>query len=65
MDATARITGKHSTLKLTIEEPAGATFTATSLAEECRINERDGVLTRLAVSTADRRDTISLEHADG
>ena len=47
--ATARIVGKHSTLTLAIQEPAGATFTATGLAEECRINERDGILTRLAV----------------
>ena len=48
--ATARIAGMRSTLTLTIHEPAGATFTATGLAEECRINERDGILTRLAVS---------------
>ena len=48
--ASARIAGKRSTLTLTIQEPAGATFTATGLAEECRVNEREGVLTRLAVS---------------
>ena len=48
--ATARIVGKRSTLTLAIQEPAGATFTATSLADQCRLNERDGILTRLAVS---------------
>jgi hypothetical protein len=47
---SARIVGKRSTLTLTIEEPMGAAFTAIGLADECRINERDGVLTRLAVS---------------
>jgi hypothetical protein len=47
--ASARIVGKRSTLTLTIQEPAGASFTATGLAEECRANEREGILTRLAV----------------
>jgi hypothetical protein len=47
--ATARIAGKHSTLTLAIREPAGAAFTATGLAEDCLINEREGILTRLAM----------------
>jgi hypothetical protein len=48
--ASARVIGERSILTLSIQEPAGATFTAASLAEECRINERDGILTRLAVA---------------
>jgi hypothetical protein len=48
--ASARVVGKRSILTLSIQEPAGATFTAASLAEECRINERDDILTRLAVA---------------
>jgi len=48
--ATARIAGARSTLVMTIQEPAGAAFMATSLAEACQANERAGVLTRLAVS---------------
>lgn len=48
--STARILGKRSTLELTAQEPAGATFQATRLEEECRANKREGVLTRLTVS---------------
>ena len=38
--------GKH-TLRLAIEEPAGARFAVESLAEACRVNQREGVLKRL------------------
>jgi hypothetical protein len=38
--------GKH-TLRLAIEEPAGARFAVESLAEACRANQREGVLKRL------------------
>ncbi|MCU0503657.1 MAG: heparinase II/III-family protein, partial [Anaerolineae bacterium] len=38
--------GKH-TLRLAIEEPAGARFAVESLAEACRANHREGVLKRL------------------
>ncbi len=48
-DATARIVGKRSTLALTILQPTAARFTATILADDCRANEREGVLARLAV----------------
>ena len=58
--ATARITGKRSTLTLTIQEPAGAIFTATGLAEECRINERDGDPDPFGCAPADRRNAIRL-----
>jgi hypothetical protein len=34
-------------LELRIEEPAGATFQAQRLEEDCRANRRDGVLTRI------------------
>jgi hypothetical protein len=48
--ATCRVVGQHSTLEMTIEAPAGAVFAVTSLGDECRANERDGVLNRLAVA---------------
>jgi len=48
--STARILGKRSTLELTVQEPAGATFQAARLEEECRANQREGVLTCLTVS---------------
>lgn len=38
--------GKH-TLRLAIEAPAGARFAVESLAEACRVNQREGVLKRL------------------
>lgn len=38
-----------SAIALSITEPAGAAFTAQSLEAECRANQREGVLTRLAV----------------
>jgi hypothetical protein len=38
--------GVH-TLRLAIEEPAGARFAVESLAEACRVNHREGVLKRL------------------
>lgn len=47
--AFARITGTHSTATLSIVEPVGAVFKLQSLAEECRANQREGVLTRLTV----------------
>jgi hypothetical protein len=47
--STARIIGRRSTLALTVQAPAGASFQATRLEEECRINKREGVLTRLTV----------------
>jgi hypothetical protein len=46
---TARVIGERSTLVMVIEEPAAAVFTAANLAEECRTNEREGLLTRMAV----------------
>lgn len=47
---TAQIVGARTQLDLTILEPAGARFSTESLAEACRANHRDGVLTRLAVA---------------
>lgn len=47
---TARIRGQRAAATLTVEEPAGATFAVTRLEEECRANEREGILTRLAVA---------------
>jgi hypothetical protein len=48
--STATIRGEAASLMLTILEPAGAAFTAISLAEECQRNHRPGVLTRLSVA---------------
>ena len=45
LEATVRV-GQH-TLRMTIEEPAGARFAVESLAEACRANQREGVLKRL------------------
>jgi hypothetical protein len=47
---TARIIGEHTTLELTIIEPAvQVVFAAEPLTDDCRQNKMDGVLTRLAV----------------
>lgn len=48
--ATARLVGEQNALSLEIQEPAGAQFEVTRLEEECRLNQRQGVLTRLAVT---------------
>jgi hypothetical protein len=45
--ARARIVGRRSTAALTIQEPAGAVFAAARLEDECRENQRSGVLTRI------------------
>ena len=47
--ASATITGKKGAIELTILAPAGAVFTAQSMAEECKTHQREGLLTRLAV----------------
>jgi hypothetical protein len=47
--ARARITGQRGAVELTILEPAGAVFARQSLADECRLHQREGELTRLAV----------------
>jgi hypothetical protein len=46
--STARIGGERNELSLSIVEPAGATFSATLLTEECRANQREQTLTRLS-----------------
>jgi len=45
----AEISGTQASLKLEIVEPAGADFVAEDKSDECRINERAGTLTRLAI----------------
>jgi len=45
---SARITGERNELCLTILEPGGAAFVADLLTEECRANQREKTLTRLA-----------------
>ncbi len=44
----ARIIGERNELSLTIVEPVGAAFVADLLTEECRANQREATLTRLA-----------------
>jgi hypothetical protein len=46
---TARIAGQRNELSLTILEPSGAAFVAELLTEECKANQREETLTRLAV----------------
>lgn len=48
--STARIAGRQNTLTLTVQEPHGATFGARSLEQECRANNREGILSRLTVN---------------
>jgi len=45
----AEIQGTRAVLKLEIIEPAGAQFSAEDMSKICRINQREGQLTRLAV----------------
>lgn len=45
--ATATLRGKRHIARLTIEEPAGATFALTDLEEDSRANAKEGVLKRL------------------
>ncbi len=64
--ATAVIRGQKHSLRMTIESPAGATFVAESLAEACRANDKDFVLTRLtftlpAVATSTARVRMTVE----
>jgi hypothetical protein len=49
---TAKISGARGCVECSITEPANATFEAQSLAQECRDNQREGVLTRLVVKLA-------------
>ena len=46
---TSRIIGERNGLSLSIIEPVGAAFVADLLTEECRANQREATLTRLAV----------------
>ena len=46
----ARITGPHAALDLAIVEPEGAVFAVESLEEDCRANDFDETLHRLAVT---------------
>jgi hypothetical protein len=45
----AEVIGSRASLKLQIIEPHGAVFVAEDKSEECRINQREGQLTRLAI----------------
>lgn len=56
----AVIRGKHSSLALSIQQPAGAIFTVQSLEEDCKLNERDGVLKRLTVQLAAGQTEFSM-----
>ena len=48
-----------------ILEPAGATFLAQSLAEECRQNQREGSLTRLVVKLPPGQTVFTMEMMPG
>ncbi len=61
----AVIRGKHSSLALSIQQPAGAFFFVQSLEEECKINEREGVLKRLTVQLAPGQTKFSMSLTPG
>lgn len=48
--AQARILGERTALELVVLEPAGVSFTVEALADDCRANNMDQVLNRLAVT---------------
>lgn len=48
--ATAQVIGKRSRLALTVTEPADVAFRVVRLEEECRANQKEGVLNRLIVN---------------
>ncbi len=52
--ASALIRGQRHNLRLTIESPAGAVFAVQALEEECKANDKEGVLKRLSVSLPPR-----------
>jgi hypothetical protein len=59
--ATARITGTRSALELKITAPEGATFTTTSLEEDCKANRMGGVLTRLSATLPEGTTHFALQ----
>jgi hypothetical protein len=58
--AQASIQGERHALKLTIVEPAGAAFAAERLEEQCRANQKPGVLTRLSVALPEGAERFAL-----
>lgn len=56
--AVAALHGDRHTVRFTIEAPADAAFVCTDLAEECRANEREGVLRRLTFGVPRASDVL-------
>ena len=54
--STARICGKHTTLELTAIAPEGVTFKAERLEEDCRVNQRERILTRITALLPEGKD---------
>jgi hypothetical protein len=59
--SAARITGTRSALELKITAPEGATFTATSLEDDCKANRMEGVLTRLTATLPEGSTHFALQ----
>ncbi|MFN2151403.1 MAG: heparinase II/III family protein [Anaerolineales bacterium] len=57
----AEILGSHATLKLQVMEPSRATLIAEDKSEECRINQREGRLTRIAIQLPPGSDRFVLK----
>jgi hypothetical protein len=64
-DSHAVIRGKHSSLTLSIQQPSGAVFELQSLEEECKTNQREGILKRLTVQLAPGQTEFSLRLTPG
>jgi hypothetical protein len=63
--ARAVIRGKHSSLVLSIQQPAGAVFELGSLEEECKTNQREGILKRLTVQLAPGQTVFTMHLKPG
>ena len=57
----AEILGSHTTLKLQVVEPSEVVFIAEDKSEECRLNQREGQLTRLSIQLPLRADRFVLQ----
>ncbi len=56
---TAIIRSGRHTLRMTIEQPAGARFSVELLEDACRANQREGILKRLTMILPTASQTIA------
>jgi hypothetical protein len=57
----AEILGSRASLNLQVIEPAGVQFTVEDRSEECRVNQREGHLTRLSLTLPDKTQRFVLK----